>query len=74
MQRDIFVPPRDVQQERPVARCNKCKGEIWREESTFIWENRELCSDCFKGLIESLMREDLTGLAYMMNVDVQRCV
>lgn len=74
MRRDIFIPLRDVQQDQPVTHCKKCKGDIWREEATFMWEERELCSDCFKDLIETLMRDDLTGLAYMMNVGVQRYV
>lgn len=76
MRRDIFVPLRDAQQDQPVSHCEnpKCKGEIWREEATFMWENKEICSNCFKDLIEFLMREDLVGLACMMNVDVQRYV
>lgn len=74
MRRTIFTSLRDTQQAEPVVRCSKCKGEVYRDETTFVWDGKEICSDCFKELVEYLMRNDLSGLASMMDVDVMRYV
>lgn len=64
-------------QERPaVAHCEnpKCRGEIYREETTYFYEGRWLCSDCFKAEIEHILESDPRTLALAMGLDMQRYI
>lgn len=49
----IHPPLRDPQDEAPAAFCEKCLGEVYREESMFDWNGIRLCADCFKDKVRA---------------------
>lgn len=44
---------RDAQDETPSAYCEACRGEVYREESLFDWDGKQICPDCFKRKVRS---------------------
>ena len=44
----LSLPLRDIQNDEPAARCEKCLGEVYAEETMFEWDGRDICVDCFK--------------------------
>jgi len=65
-------PLPDAQQEPPVCHCGRCGGEIYREECAYLFEGKEICSDCLRTEIDRLLGRDLNSLAEMLQVDVVR--
>ena len=61
----------DRQQDLPVAECDKCRGEIYREETMYQWEGLWMCPECFESVIQAWMKDDLRGLALALNVDME---
>ena len=66
-------PLRDPQSEPPAALCQGCLGEIYREESSFFWEGRWLCPDCFRAAVLRLLDTSPLLLAQDLGVDTRRC-
>lgn len=44
----VKPPLRDSQDDTPAACCELCQGEVYREETVFEWNGKQICSDCFK--------------------------
>lgn len=64
-------------QERPaVTQCEnpKCRGEIYREETTYFYEGNWICEDCFKAEVGKILRIDPRALALAMDLDMQRYI
>lgn len=48
MLQGLKLPLRDSQEETPVCYCDRCGGEVYREEMLFEWDGKRICTDCFK--------------------------
>lgn len=46
--------PRDLQCEKPVARCDRCGGEIYREDTLYAWEGTSICGLCIEDRFNAL--------------------
>lgn len=44
------LPPPDGRDERPVAWCRYCRGEIYRGEDYYRVEGRAVCTGCLERL------------------------
>ena len=64
-------PLRDAQDAGPAAR-DADGAEIWRGETTFRWEGREVCRETFVAAVERLLREDPCQVALEMGLDMTR--
>ena len=56
-------PLRDVQDEAAVLRCDKCLGEVYREEPVFAWDGKTICVDCFKEKVVQWLKNSPTQVA-----------
>ena len=64
----------DAQDRTPVTHCEKCKGEIWRDEPIFKWDGKWVCLDCFKAAVGAPLEDDPILLAYEMQLEVVRYI
>lgn len=53
---------RDSQQDRPSARCGRCRGEVYRGERMYAFEGRFLCSDCMESLFGAMTTREKAAL------------
>lgn len=63
----------DVQADKPVRHCTKCRGEIYAGEYIYQWYNDgcDLCEDCFREIVEGLPTDIL---AWCMGVEHEQAV
>lgn len=40
--------PRDLQWDAPAARCARCGGEAYREDTLYLWEGVLICEECLE--------------------------
>lgn len=59
----MLNPMRDSQDTMPAARCGRCGGEVYKNETMFLSEGKWLCPDCFRAEIESILRNSPARLA-----------
>lgn len=50
-------PLRDPQLELPACECGRCHGEVYRGETLYAWEDKEICRDCFEETITDWLRK-----------------
>lgn len=58
----IYAPMRDVQQDKPVAYCAKCQGEMYRHDEMFLWEGKKLCAACIKEKFDAMSIPEIAEL------------
>lgn len=68
----VHPPIRDAQEETAVATCQRCHGEIYRDEATYIWEGKEICLDCLKAAITAMLEDNPVQLANEIGLEVTR--
>lgn len=67
----IRDPLRDAQDEEAVAKDFR-EHEIYQDETTYIWEGKELCVDCFQDAVRLLLEENPRQIALEMGIEMVR--
>lgn len=62
---------RDAQDERPVATCGRCQGEVYHGEAMYLWNGKWVCVDCLRAAVEALLEDHPRQVAADMMLDVQ---
>lgn len=62
---------RDDQKALPVCLCSRCRGEVYPGESTFFWEGRWVCSDCFRVGVTVWLEEAAQETAQALGVETR---
>ncbi len=65
----LQLPLRDSQQANVVCWCRRCNGEVYEDETLYIWEGKRICVDCFKAKITSWMEEAPGEVAAALDID-----
>lgn len=60
---------RDTQQDDVVCWCCRCGGEVYADETMYVWEGKRICSDCFRGVVKSRVEMAPTEVAFALDVD-----
>ena len=63
---------RDANAEPPVAKCEKCGGEIYSGGTRFSWGGKHICVDCFRHSVRSVLWNSPEQVALEMGVEVER--
>lgn len=45
---------RDLQRDMPAARCAQCQGEVYREDTLYLWEGVLICEECLEDKFSAL--------------------
>ena len=61
---------RDVQQDDPVAYCDKCQGELYGGEKVFYMNGKTFCEECFRDWLLELLNTTPSQLADMVGADM----
>lgn len=69
----IHNPLRDHQTDKPGAYCQACQGEIYQEETIYIWAGRAICPDCFQAGVGGLLEASPRLLAQELGVETRKC-
>lgn len=59
----------DGQECVPVCLCRRCGGEMYSGETAYLWENRQICADCFQGAVTAWLREAAWEAALALGVE-----
>ncbi|MCI8478063.1 MAG: hypothetical protein HFE97_06905 [Oscillospiraceae bacterium] len=66
-------PLEDPQNDPPVNRCDRCKGELYQGELLYHWEEQAVCLECFQAGVGRLLKNDPRLLAQELGVETQLC-
>lgn len=61
----------DQQSRTPVCLCMRCGGELYPGEVGYLWENRQICPDCFKTVVAVWLEEAAREVAAVLGVETQ---
>lgn len=61
----------DTQAIGPVCLCQRCGGELYRGEISFLWEDRQMCTDCFQGAAIAWLCEAAQEAAQALGVETR---
>ncbi len=64
----IKPPLRDSQQGSVVCWCRRCGGEVYEDETLYIWEGKRICVDCFKSVVTAWVEEAPGEVAAILDV------
>ncbi len=53
---------RDKQCDEPAAYCCLCGGEVYREDTLYVWEGRHICSACMEDKFNALTTREKAEL------------
>lgn len=59
---------RDSQQDRVVCWCRRCGGEVYENETLYIWEDKRICVDCFRSVVSAWLAEAPREVASALDV------
>ncbi len=62
-------PLRDRQQDNVVCWCRRCSGEVYEDETLYIWEGKRICVDCFKSVVTAWVEEAPCEVAAALDID-----
>ena len=60
---------RDEQDARVVCWCRRCSGEVYEEETLYVWEGKRICEDCFKETVSAWVDKSPREVANVLLVD-----
>jgi len=67
----ILSPLRDIPQDEPACYCERCGGEVYFGETTYAWQDKKLCSDCFKSVVTAWLEEAPKEVADVLGVETE---
>lgn len=64
-------PMRDIQQDEPACYCKRCGGEVFSGETVFTWQDKKVCSDCFKAVVTAWLEEAPNEVAVALDIEME---
>ena len=61
----------DPQSGTPVFLCSRCMGEMYCGEPLFVWEDKQICTDCFKAAATAWLNEAPSEAAFGLGVEMR---
>ncbi|MBR2934065.1 MAG: hypothetical protein IKB79_00545 [Oscillospiraceae bacterium] len=61
----------DQQDGRDVGLCMRCGGELYPGEMGYMWEDRQICPDCFKRVVTVWLEESSREVAAALGVEMR---
>ena len=61
----------DQQDGNAVGACVRCGGELYRGETGYVWEDRQICPDCFKRMVTVWLEESSREVAAALGVEMR---
>lgn len=62
---------RDAQQDTPACYCKRCGGEVYPGETVFTWQDKKICSDCFKSVVTAWLEEAPNEVAAALEIETE---
>lgn len=59
----------DSQAVTPAYLCRQCAGELYPGERAYLWDNRQLCADCFRDVVAAWLSEAAHEVAQALGVE-----
>jgi len=63
--------PADVQAAGPVCLCQRCGGELYGGETSYFWDGRQMCMDCFRWSVTAWVNEAAQEAAQALGVETR---
>lgn len=61
----------DQQEGDAACLCMRCGGELYPGEAGYLWEDRQICPDCFKRVVTVWLEESSREVAEALGVEMR---
>ena len=61
----------DIQSIPPCCLCGRCGGELYPGEVGYLWEDRQICLDCFKAEVRAWLEAAAAEVAAVLGVEMR---
>lgn len=61
----------DRQSVPPGCTCGRCGGELYPGEAGYLWEDRQICLDCFKAEVGAWLEASAVEVASALGVETR---
>lgn len=61
----------DLQSVPPVCVCGWCGGELYPGEAGYLWDDRQICLDCFKAEVKAWLEVAAAEVAAALGVETR---
>ena len=59
---------RDEQDAKVVCWCRRCGGEVYEEETLYVWDGKRVCPDCFKECVKDWLDKSSNEVADALGI------
>lgn len=63
--------PADAQATGAVCLCQRCGGELYPGETSFLWDGKQMCTDCFRAAVAAWLGEAAQEAAQALGVETR---
>ena len=67
----LMAPVRDTQQDEPACYCERCGGEVFSGETVYTWQDKKICSDCFKSVVTAWLEDAPNEVAAALETEME---
>lgn len=61
----------DPQSITPSCLCRRCGGELYPGEVGYLWQDRQICPDCFQAVVSAWLEEAAWEVAAALGVETR---
>ena len=67
----VKVALRDTQMDEPSCYCQRCSGEVYDGETTYLWDGSKICRDCFRDAVKAWLGEAVEEVAFALGIEME---